>query len=221
VSGILHHHPYPPFIPDGATRLIVGTLPPPRFSTDRLLEGDVDFCYGSRDNLLWPAFDTIFHLGLRYDGSREAVAQRKEFLSRLAIGICDIVESCHRDKEDASDLGMEEIILRDLLGRLHRHPAIDTLIFTGGNTRNGPEYLFRRQLRAKGLRLVDAKTGPPRCQYLHLGERTVRTLSLLSPSQAANRAIGGKPAYKLRRAADPSFTPFDFRVDQYRLVFLG
>ncbi|MDK9706098.1 MAG: hypothetical protein OEL83_03520 [Desulforhopalus sp.] len=221
MPGILHHHPYPPFIPGGATRLIIGTLPPPRFSTGRLLEGDVDFCYGSRDNLLWPALDTIFQLGLRYDGSREAVTEREDFLVREKIGICDIVESCRREKVNASDLGMEDIVLRDLLGRLHHHPALNALIFTGGNTRNGPEYLFRRQLRTQGLRLAGANADSPRRQYFHLGERTVHTLSLVSPSKAANRAIGGNPAYKLRRAADPSFTPFDFRVEKYRQVFLS
>lgn len=48
-------------------------------------------------------------------------------------------------RTDASDLGMEkDIVLRDLLGQLHRHPGLDTLIFTGGNTRNGREDLFRR-----------------------------------------------------------------------------
>lgn len=45
----LHKHPYPPFIPDNATRLIVGTLPPPRFSLGQLKPDDVKFCYGSRD----------------------------------------------------------------------------------------------------------------------------------------------------------------------------
>ena len=29
----IHKHPYPPFIPKNATKLIVGTLPPPRFYT--------------------------------------------------------------------------------------------------------------------------------------------------------------------------------------------
>ena len=43
----LHKHPYPPFINQDTTKLIVGTLPPPRFSTRQLLEKDVDFCYGS------------------------------------------------------------------------------------------------------------------------------------------------------------------------------
>jgi len=33
-----HQHPYAPFIKNDSTKLIVGTLPPPRFSTGDLLE---------------------------------------------------------------------------------------------------------------------------------------------------------------------------------------
>ena len=42
-----HQHPYKPFIPEGTTKLIVGTLPPPRFSFGELKKDDVNFCYGS------------------------------------------------------------------------------------------------------------------------------------------------------------------------------
>jgi G:T/U-mismatch repair DNA glycosylase len=111
----LHRHPYQPFIPKNSTKLIVGTLPPPRFSTGELLEGDVNFCYGSRDGQLWPILDRIFELDLKYENSQNAVSQRKEFLIRQNIGICDIVESCKREKIDASDIGMREVQLRDLL----------------------------------------------------------------------------------------------------------
>lgn len=31
MSLFYHYHPYAPFIPKGATKLIVGTLPPPSF----------------------------------------------------------------------------------------------------------------------------------------------------------------------------------------------
>ena len=102
----LHTHPYEPFLFDGATRLIVGTLPPPRFTTGELKEGDVDFCYGSRDGYLWPILDEIFGLGLKFETSREAVRQRTEFLKSRQIGICDIVERAERERVDASDLGI-------------------------------------------------------------------------------------------------------------------
>ncbi|MFT6127620.1 MAG: hypothetical protein ACJAVA_002111, partial [Flavobacteriaceae bacterium] len=72
----LHTHPYPPFIPENATKLIVGTLPPPRFTTNELKPNDVHFCYGSRDGQLWPILDRIFTIGLVYENTDVAISQR-------------------------------------------------------------------------------------------------------------------------------------------------
>jgi hypothetical protein len=47
------------------------------------------------------------------------------------------------------------------------------------------------------------------------------TISLTSPSNAANRAIGSSALYKRRKTENPSYTTFDFRVDQYGKVFLA
>ena len=49
MSVFKHTHPYPPFNIENATKLIVGTLPPPRFTEGTLKPGDVNFCYGSID----------------------------------------------------------------------------------------------------------------------------------------------------------------------------
>ena len=136
----IHKHPYQPFIQEDTTKLIVGTLPPPRFSIGDLLEKDVDFCYGSYYNSLWLFIDKIHNLNLRYDNSNEAVKERKAFLIKHKIGVCDIVEQAERKKIDASDLGMTNIKLRDIIGYLKNYPNIDTLLFTGGNSKNGPEY---------------------------------------------------------------------------------
>jgi len=68
-----HKHPYVPFIQKDTKKLIVGTLPPPRFSTGDLLEKDVNFCYGSYYNSLWLFIDKIHNLNLRYDNSQEAI----------------------------------------------------------------------------------------------------------------------------------------------------
>ena len=111
----LHQHPYIPFIKNDTSKLIVGTLPPPRFSTGELLERDVDFCYGSYYNSLWLFIDKIHNLDLQYNNSKEAVKERKQFLINHKIGVCDIVDSCEREKIDASDLGMQNIKLRDLV----------------------------------------------------------------------------------------------------------
>ena len=215
----LHQHPYQPFIQKDTTKLIVGTLPPPRFTTGVLLEKDVDFCYGSCYNSLWKKIEVIHNLNLRYDNSQEAVEERKQFLIQHKIGVCDIVDSAERDKIDASDLGMRNIKLRDVIGYLKQFPRVDTLLFTGGNSKNGPEYFFRRHLKDYNLKLELVSKEVPRIHQLLLDDRIIKTVSLTSGSGAANISIGSMPLYKQLKAKNPKFNTFDFRVMQYREFF--
>jgi len=216
-----HRHPYGPFLFPGAKKIIVGTLPPPRFTTGELNERDVDFCYGSSNGMLWPILERIFQLDLTYANTPGAIEQRRDFLIHQGIGICDIVERAQREKVDASDLGMQQVVLRDLIYYLQQCPLVDTVLFMGGNSKNGPEYFFRKQLREKGLALEPISGEIPRIHRLDLGERKPRFVSLTAPSGAANRAVGSMAAYKALKEKDPGFTTLDFRVRQYRPFFLG
>ncbi len=215
----LHTHPYEPFFPEGATKLIVGTLPPPRFTSGELKPGDVDFCYGSISGLLWPVLERIFDLNLKFETTQEALNQRKDFLSSRGIGVCDIVHSCEREKIDASDLGMQNIKLRDVISYLKQYPKIETLLFTGGNSKNGPEYFFRKHLKEYDIKLEVVSNNVPRIHQLHLENRIVKTVSLTAPSGAANRAIGSLQEYKMLKNKNPKFNTIDFRVMQYREFF--
>ncbi|MBO0342786.1 MAG: uracil-DNA glycosylase family protein [Bacteroidota bacterium] len=224
-----HIHPYEPFLLSKATKLIVGTLPPPRFTTGELKPHDVDFCYGSCNGQLWPILDKIFDLGLKFENTEEAVEQRKRFLVEHKIGVCDIVESAKREKIDASDLGMQQVVLRDLVGYLKKYPNIETLLFTGGNSKNGPEYFFRKQLKEYGLKLKVISDKVPRIHHLELPfdsgmsvraqSRIIKTVSLTAPSGAANRAVGSLQEYKDLKSQNPEFNTVDFRVMQYREFF--
>ncbi|MDW5287706.1 uracil-DNA glycosylase family protein [Formosa sp. PL04] len=214
-----HKHPYAPFIPENATKLIVGTLPPPRFSNGELKPGDVNFCYGSIDGQLWPILNMIFDLKLKFETTDEAILQRKNFLISKGIGICDIVESAEREKIDASDLGMKSITLRDVIGYLKQHPKVDTLLFTGGNSKNGPEYFFRKHLKTYDLVLTVECNEVPRIHSFKLDGRLIKTVSLTAPSGAANRAVGSMPLYKQIKQTNSNFNTFDFRVMQYREFF--
>ena len=211
-----HKHPYQPFIQKDTTKLIVGTLPPPRFSTGELLEKDVNFCYGSYYNSLWLFIDKIHNLGLRFDNSQQAIDQRKQFLVKQKIGVCDIVESAERQKIDASDLGMKSIILRDVLKYLKIYPNIETLLFTGGNSKNGPEYFFRKHLKNYNLKLEIVSNEVPRIHQFTLDGRVIKTVSLTSGSGAANISISRIPLYKKLKAKNSDFNTFDFRIMQYR-----
>ena len=222
MKPLFHHfHPYPPFIPKTATKLIVGTLPPPRFTTGELKEGDVDFCYGSRDGQLWTILDKMFGLNLTFETTAQAIEQRERFLIKRGIGICDIVASAKREKIDASDIGMMDVELRALIGVLEQNPKIDTLIFTGGNSKNGPEYFFRRKIKEHNVSLKLISNKIPRIHSFQLPRsgRTVKTVSLIAPSGAANRAVGSLAAYKKMKEEFPEKTTIDFRVALYRPFF--
>lgn len=224
----LHTHPYEPFLFPEATRLIVGTLPPPRFTTGELKSDDVDFCYGSRNGMLWPILDRIFGLNLKFETTNEATEQRKHFLLTNKIGVCDIVASAERQKIDASDLGMENVKLRDMLGYLRDFPNIDTLLFMGGNSKNGPEYFFRKLLKEANLVLEVVSNEVPRIHRFNLPissgtdekSRWVKTVSLTAPSGAANRAVGSLQRYKDMKGKNSKFNTMDFRVMQYQPFFM-
>ncbi len=196
-------------------------MPPPRFTTGELKEGDVDFCYGSRDGQLWPILDRIFDLGLDYETTSHAIQQRQKFLRAHGIGICDMVEYAYRDKVDASDLGMQHVELRDLISVLTGYPKVNTLLFTGGNSKNGPEYFFRKLIRRYSISLTEIASKVPRQhQFQHpITGKQIITVSLTAPSGSANRAVGSLQAYKELKNKYPEMTTIDFRVLQYKDFF--
>lgn len=216
-----HKHPYPPFIPENCKKLIVGTIPPPRFSGGKIDDSDVDFCYGSRFGLLWPILEQIFDFSLDYENTAKAIDQRKQLLVKNQIGICDMVESCTRKRMEASDLGMKEIRLRNLKGILEKHSEVEMILFMGGNSKNGPEYLFKRHAKENELKVILKRSESPRINEFQLSGRQISCISLISPSSAANRAIGGHPLYKAKRNTEKNYTTLDFRIEQYRPFFVN
>jgi G:T/U-mismatch repair DNA glycosylase len=216
-----HINPYPDFINENSTKLIVGTLPPPRFTTGELKEGDVDFCYGSRDGQLWPILNRLFKLNLKFETTPEAIEQRKQFLINRDLGIINFVNSAKREKIDASDFGMQDVELCDMVSILQKYPKVDTLLFMGGNSKNGPEYFFRRHLKGYNLSLEVISNEVPRIHTFQLpkSSRNIKTVSLTAPSGAANRAVGSLDAYRKMKAEFPEKTTIDFRLEQYRPFF--
>lgn len=204
-----------------ATKLIVGTLPPPRFTSGDLKAGDVDFSYGSIDGQLWPILNVVFNANLVFETTQQAIEQRHSLLIENNIGICDIVASAKREKINASDLGMQDVMLRNLVEVIEAHPNVDTLLFTGGNSKNGPEYFFRKLLKRHQLKLEVINDSVPRIHrfQLPISKREIHTVSLTAPSGAANRAVGSLQAYKEMKATFPKKNTIDFRIDQYRSYF--
>ena len=126
-------HPFAPEIPEGATKLIIGTMPPYRFcNTDEMLyDDDVNFYYGSRDNYFWELVSDASGKRLTYANTQEAIDERKRLLADLHMGMVDMVVSCVHKDGKADDKSLHDIVERDdLKAILHKYPKIDTLIYT-------------------------------------------------------------------------------------------
>lgn len=125
----LECHPWPPFIPDGAKILIMGTFPP------QPKRWSMDFYYPNRTNDFW------FMMGLIFLGDRYALYDRdkrlfhldaiKQLLNDTGIALNDTGRKVRRLMGNASDKYLEivePVPLRHLLAEM---PACHTVATTG------------------------------------------------------------------------------------------
>lgn len=181
-------HPYAPFVPENAVRLIVGSIPPARFCAPgqrRLCKGDVDFYYGSRSNGFWPLMAAVMGRTLDYTDTPAAVDQRKALLTELRTGVTDVIASCVHTGGSAGDDALADLTYQDIRSLLRQHPSIDTLLYTSG--------FIAGRMNAAGI--------PDRGRHQRwdsqrkngsvvIGGRTYTVRVLYSPSPNALRRVG-------------------------------
>lgn len=196
---VLDRHPYPPFVPDGAESLIIGSIPPHRFCVgEGLFPEDVDFFYGSRNNAFWKLLGEVFGCSFLRENSERAVLERKRFLAEHRLGITDILVSCLRT-ENSSDRGLKDAVYLDLAGLLKAHSSICRLFYTSDFVRLSVERSL--QLRHTGFSFSSRKCRLP------LNGRDYDVLVLYSPSPQALKGLGKGGAGK--------------RLSQYRELLLS
>jgi G:T/U-mismatch repair DNA glycosylase len=195
-------HPFPFYISDNATKLIIGTIPPARFCIDRNEKkstltnpNDVGFYYGSCDNYFWEligeVFDTKFAFG------EEGVEQRKNFLNRKGIGITDMIEECERINNSSLDSKLEIIQFRKVSPLLKIFPNIKTLIYTSVYVKT----LICQETNSYHSSIIDQ----PKKKTIIIDGKKYNVWILYSPSPTALRGIGTNGKAK--------------RLEQYKNVF--
>lgn len=122
-------HPFPPFIPEGAKILIMGTFPPPskRWS--------MDFYYPNRTNDFWKIMGLIFLKDTKAlylnDGRDFNLHKIKELLTKYKIALHDTGRKIQRLKGNASDKYLEIIEKVHLQELLSVMPGCTTIATTG------------------------------------------------------------------------------------------
>lgn len=125
----LENHPWPPFMPDGAKILIMGTFPP------QPKRWSMDFYYPNRTNDFW------FMMGLIFLGDRYALYDRdtrlfdleaiKRLLTEKGIALNDTGRKVRRLMGNASDKYLDIIEPVPLYDLLDEMPECHTVATTG------------------------------------------------------------------------------------------
>lgn len=122
-------HPFPPFIPEGARVLIMGTFPP------QPKRWSMDFYYPNRTNDFWPMMSLIFY------GSRDALylpgtknfdlLRIRKLLTDKGIALNDTGYRIRRLAGNASDKFLEILEPVNLASLLQRMPMCRDIASTG------------------------------------------------------------------------------------------
>lgn len=181
----IERHPWPPYIPDNARFLFLGTFPP------QPVRWSMPFFYPNRTNDFWKVMGLIFYNDR--DALWNSPAGRfdldaiKSLLNREGIALWDTAMAVRRLKGNASDKFLEIVEPIALAALLDTHPTIDTVITTG----------------EKATSVISAQAGidvPPIGKPVdcHVGVHPIRLWRMPSTSRAYPLALEKKAeAYRL------------------------
>ena len=125
----IERHPWPPYIPDRARYLFLGTFPP------KPERWSMPFFYPNRINDFWRVMGVIF-MNDR-DALWDSEARRfdldaiKSLLDREGIALWDTAMAVRRLKDNASDKFLEIVEPINLTALLDAHPSINQIVATG------------------------------------------------------------------------------------------
>jgi G:T/U-mismatch repair DNA glycosylase len=125
----IEKHPLPPFYPENAQWLFLGSFPPKR------QRWSMDFFYPNFQNDMWRIFGLIFFGDKNYfvDEVRKSFKKEAiiEFLIAKHIAIYDMAEEVIRHKDNASDKDLEIVKPLDIVKVIPKLPDLQNIVATG------------------------------------------------------------------------------------------
>ncbi|AEV31532.1 G:T/U mismatch-specific DNA glycosylase [Owenweeksia hongkongensis] len=176
---------WPSYIPDGATKLIMGTFP------TEASKRSYPFFYPNTDNSFWRVLAAIATHELKYFEGDEAVHERKNILDKLNMGITDIGNKILRNGNSSLDADIFPMEFTDVFKILDETPTINKLIFTSSTSKNSVLGWFQAYCQLNSpLRLsaLDGSNNPKRCNILNYSRKVSVTI-VHSTSGAARRSF--------------------------------
>ena len=178
----IERHPWPPFAPDGARILFLGSFPPPA------VRWSMEFYYPNFGNDFWRILGIIFFDEKEHFVEKAAKKFReediKQFLTEKGIAIYDTALEVRRLKDNASDKTLEVVTPTDIPSLLSAIPQCTAIVTTG----------------QKATGIIVETFGckePPIGQFseVEIGDKAMRFWRMPSSSRAYPLSIEKKAAY--------------------------
>ena len=171
-------HPWPPFIPINADRIIIGTFPTAEYN-----RGAYEFFYPNPNNDFWKVVFKVANKDLDDYQKEEPVKIRKQILSDLKMGIADIGEKVLRQKDSSKDDNLFPIEYTDIFSLLEKHPAIKKIIITSSSGSNSVLSWFHNYCALNKFRLDIPKSKLPIKAMLLFSKREIKIEIISSTSR--------------------------------------
>jgi hypoxanthine-DNA glycosylase len=125
----IESHTLPPFFPEGAKVLMLGSFPPPK------ARWKMEFYYPNLQNDMWRIFGHVFFKDKDFfltPGLKSFQEARiRSFLTEKGIALWDTAMEVNRRKGNASDKFLEVLRTIDLAGVLSQLPQCKAIVTTG------------------------------------------------------------------------------------------
>jgi len=187
-------HPWEPFIPANAEKLILGTFP-----TAEVNRGSYEFFYPNPNNDFWRVLFQAAEKTLDNYKHLEPIEIRKQILVDLKLGIADIGKKILRQKDSSRDDNLFPIEYTDIFSILETHPTIKKIIITSSSGGNSVLSWFHHYCVLNGHNFIIPREKLPIKTMLIFKSCKIRIEIVSSPSRLS--PIKGDKLFEMYRNA--------------------
>lgn len=187
-------HPWPPHIPDGATKLILGTFP-----TAERNRGAYEFFYPNPLNDFWEVIFQVADKILKDFVDEDPIVCRHNVLKELKLAIGDIGKRVLRQKNSSKDENLFPVEYTDILSILEKYPLINKVIVTSSSSCHSVLSWFHHYCFINGISFEIPKGKLPLLTSMNFKNRKIKIEVVPSTSKLSR--IKGIPRLEMYKKA--------------------